>query len=177
MNWNSIFGHGETAARVVFTAPVAFLVLVTMLRVSGKRSISKMNIFDFVFVVALGSALAQVALSPSIPLVAGLIGLASLLLVQVALSYLAAHWAYAERIINGQPALLFFRGRFLHPAMKRERVTEEEIRAAIRARGVPRIDQVTAVVLETDGQFSVITGDTGEVRDSVLCDAHFPEEA
>jgi len=58
--------------------------------------------------------------------------------------------------VNGKPTLLLHSGNFLHQAMQRERITEEEIRAAIRNRGVTSIDAVDSVVLETDGSLSVV---------------------
>ena len=50
----------------------AYSILVIFLRLAGKRTLTKLNVFDFVFVVALGSALAQMILSPEITLADGL---------------------------------------------------------------------------------------------------------
>ena len=51
-------------------------------------------------------------------------------------------------------------GRFLHETMRRERVTNEEVRAAIRAQNIAAVETVHAVILETDGTFSVVWRDT-----------------
>jgi uncharacterized membrane protein YcaP (DUF421 family) len=64
-------------------------------------------------------------------------------------------------LITGEPSLLLFRGQYLEAALRRTRVTEEEIRAAVRSEGLPAIEDVQAVVLETDGSFSVIGGTDG----------------
>ncbi len=53
--------------------------------------------------------------------------------------------------------MLLYRGVFLAGALRRERVTEGEVRAAVRQRGIASLDGVAAVVLETDGSFSVVT--------------------
>jgi uncharacterized membrane protein YcaP (DUF421 family) len=60
-------------------------------------------------------------------------------------------------MVKAEPRLLFHEGQFLRGAMRAERVTEEEIRAAVRAQGTAEMDQVGAVVLETDASFSVLT--------------------
>lgn len=59
--------------------------------------------------------------------------------------------------------------KFLHENMRKERVTEEELRAAVRAHGVGDLAAVHAIVMETDGAFSVVWEKT-ENTESVLCD-------
>jgi uncharacterized membrane protein YcaP (DUF421 family) len=67
-----------------------------------------------------------------------------------------ARWGWVRRTVTGEPALLFHRGQFLDAALRRARVTPDEIRAAVRSAGYATPDDVEAVVLETDGSFSVI---------------------
>jgi uncharacterized membrane protein YcaP (DUF421 family) len=120
-----------------------------------------MNVFDFVFVVALGSTLATTILSPGVTLADGVLALSALIGLQVVLSWLCTKSHLLDRVINGEPALLLHRGRFLREAMGRERVTEEELRAAVRNVGLGSLDEVESVVLETDGTFSVVWRKTG----------------
>ena len=61
-----------------------------------------------------------------------------------------------ERWIKAEPTLLLLRGELRHDAMRRARVTEGEIRAAVRAKGITALEDVEAVVLETDGSVSVL---------------------
>ena len=62
-----------------------------------------------------------------------------------------------QSLIKAQPRMLFHRGQFLAEALKLERVTREEIMAAVRAQGQSDLAQVESVVLETDGTFSVLS--------------------
>jgi len=70
-------------------------------------------------------------------------------------------------VINGEPTLVLYRGEFLHKRMQKERVTEEELRVAIRSKGFGDLDFANSVVLETDGTFSVISdpGSSSSLRD------------
>lgn len=150
------FKNWAELGRAALLAIVAYSGFIILLRSSGKRTLAKMNVFDFVFVVALGSMLAQTILTPDITVSKGLVACVTLILFQMVLSWLASRSGPLEKIINGDPSLLFFRGQFLKDIMKGERVTEEEIRAAIRAQSLGSMDEVEAVVLETDGTFAVI---------------------
>src|SRR6266705_2604473 len=67
----------------------------------------------------------------------------------------AARFPKAERIINGEPTLLLSHGKFIPGALKKERVTEEEVRGAIRGEGVTRVEDVDAVTMENDGTLTV----------------------
>src|SRR5712671_6956372 len=127
--------------RTVTLSIVGYLVLFTMLRISGKRTLSKLNVFDFVFVVAVGSVFASMIISKDVTLIEGVAALATLMLIQLLLAELAARFPKAERIINGEP--------------RRERVTEEEVRGAIRGEGVTRVEDVDAVTMENDGTLTV----------------------
>lgn len=175
-----LFDGWPKVLRALIMALAAYSVLVLLLRVAGKRTLSKMNVFDFVFVVALGSGLAQTILSPDITLAEGTVALATLIALQVLLSWLCTRSHRMDTILNGEPRLLFHRGNMLLDAMRIARVTHEELRAAVRNAGVMDLKQVDSVVLETDGTFSVIK-ESPNVAESSLSDVkahptHRPEQ-
>lgn len=168
-NPNIFFDGWPKMGRALVLAVLAYGALVFLLRVSGKRTLSKMNVFDFVFIVALGSTLASTILSTDVTLADGVLALSTLIALQVLLSWLCTRSHLLDRVINGEPALLLHRGRFLREAMGRERVTEEEMRAAVRNVGLGSFDKVESIVLETDGTFSVVwqktAGDSSSMSD------------
>lgn len=142
--------------RVLVVGVCAYAGLVLMLRVSGKRTLSKMNAFDFVVTVALGSTLASLLLSKDVPLAEGLLGLGLLIALQWVVAWLAVRFAGWRKVIKSEPRLLAFRGELVESAMRAERMTPEEVHSALRASGIPSLADVAAVVLETDGSVSVI---------------------
>src|SRR3954462_5430626 len=128
---NIWFDNWPKVLRAVVMAFAAYSILVLFLRLPGKRTLSKMNVFDFVFVVALGSGLAQTILSPEITLADSTAALATLIAMQILLSWLCTRSHRVDSLLNGEPRLLLYRGRILDEAIKRARVTEEEVRAAV----------------------------------------------
>lgn len=154
--------------RTVVLSILGFTALIILLRVSGKRTLSKLNVFDFVFVVAVGSVFAATIIEKDVTLVEGLAAFTTLIVIQLTLAELAARSRLADRIINGRPTLLFTDGRFLRRALRRERITEEEVRGAIRDKGVARVEDVDAVVLENDGTLSVVWESEGPGQSSLV---------
>lgn len=138
---------------------MAYVALIMLLRVSGKRTLSKMNAFDFVVTIALGSTLATILLSKDTSLAEGVLALALLIFLQYFITWLSVRSARFSRLIKAEPKLLFYHGQFVGSAMTHERVNEGEVLQAMRSQGAANAEQVVAVVLETDGSFSIMQGD------------------
>ncbi|MFG3441567.1 DUF421 domain-containing protein [Nonomuraea sp. NPDC047897] len=151
-----IFDSWGGIIRTVVAAVIAYAVLVTVLRLSGKRTLSKMNAFDLVVTVALGSTLATVVLSSDVALAEGAFALVLLVALQFAVAWLATRSAGVRRLIKSEPTVVLRDGRLLEQPMRRQRVTREEVCQAVRSSGAGALEDVAAVVLETDGSFSVI---------------------
>ena len=151
-----LFDGWKPVLRTLVLGILTYALLVLLLRASGKRTLSKMNAFDFVVTVALGSTLASVLTSKSVSLAQGVTALALLIVLQLINTAIAVRWPAYQRLIKARPTLLLYRGEFLTDVMKRQRVTEEEILAAMRQQGVAEPAQVDAVVLETEGSLSVL---------------------
>jgi len=144
--------------RVVTVSLLAYAAMVLILRVAGKRSLAKLNAFDLVVTVALGSTLATVLLSKDVALAEGVLAFIALAVLQWVVSRLSIASNWFRKFVRSDPRLLFENGEYRRDAMARERVTGSEIDAAIRNAGHGRLEKIAAVVLETDGSMSVIAG-------------------
>jgi uncharacterized membrane protein YcaP (DUF421 family) len=151
-----LFNSWTAVLRTVVTGVLAYAALVFLLRVSGKRTLSKMNAFDLIVTVALGSTLATIVLSQDVALVQGIAAFVVLIVLQLAVTWLSVRWPAVRKVVKAEPTLLFYRGQFLPGVMQRQRVLEAEVWAAVRESGIASLDAVHAVVLETDGTFSVV---------------------
>lgn len=154
-SWFSLF-------RIVVVGTAAYAALVVFIRIFGKRTLSKMNAFDFVVTVALGSTLATVLLSKDVVLAEGLLALLLLCSLQFAVAYLSVRSKRVEAMVKSEPSLLLYKGQFLYDAMRRERITESEVVGALRSSGVGDISEAEAAVLESDGSVSVVTSSAAE---------------
>ena len=150
------FSSWTDLARVLIVGTLAYAVLVMMLRISGKRTLSKLNAFDLIVTIALGSTLATVLLSKDVALVEGLLAFALLIRLQWVVAWLSVRSRYVREFVKSEPRLLLFRGEYLEGVMARERITRDEIQAAIRGEGGASVRTTEAVILETDGSLTVI---------------------
>ena len=157
----------STLLKTLLVGVLAYAGIVLCLRLSGKRTLSKWNAFDFVVTIAIGSMLGTTTLSSSTTLSQGLTAMALLVVLQFTITWLSVRSASVRRLMKAEPTLLLRDGEFLRSALMRERVTEAEIRAALRASGIGAMESAAAVVLETDGSFSVIPRQTGNPYDAL----------
>ena len=148
-------GWGQLARTVVVTLS-AYVAMLLILRAGGKRTLAQLNAYDLVVTVALGSTLASAILSPTTTVAQAVVAFAMLVGLQFIIAFAASRSNKLERIINGRAELVFHRGRFMPREMRRHRLAEEEILESIREATVASIEEVEAVIFETNGHLTVI---------------------
>ncbi|MDD4252855.1 MAG: DUF421 domain-containing protein, partial [Methanoculleus horonobensis] len=111
--------------------------------------------------VAVGSILASTIVSRDVSLAEGVLALGILVVLQYAVSWSSVRSERVQKAVKSEPRLLCYDGEFLHDAMLRERITEGEIRQTLRSEGVASLESVHAIVLETNGNLSVLQKSDG----------------
>ena len=157
-----LFGGWQPVLRILFVGTVGYIALVILLRASGKRTMARMNAFDFVITVTLGAAFGRVLTTRSVGIVEALTGLTLLVLLQTIASWLRPRSAGFRAMVDSPPTLVYYRGEFLREAMLRERLVEDDVETAVRKQGFGSLAEVEAVVFESDGELAVVAGGTGD---------------
>ena len=164
-----LFKDWDSLKDIALCSISAFLTVFILVRLTGKRTLAKLNAFDFIVTVTLGSTLSSMILF-KVTLAEGTLALVIITLMQYLLAWLSRSGKFMEKLINNKPTLLYYNGQFIDSAMKREGITEEEVYAEIRNFRLERLDDVRAVVLELNGEVSVIkkavvTGGESSLKD------------
>jgi uncharacterized membrane protein YcaP (DUF421 family) len=150
------FDTWESLLRTFIITVLSYLALIAMLRISGKRTLSQMNAFDFIVTIALGSAFATVTLNKDVVLADGVLVLGLLIFLQYIITWLSVRVKSINRLITSKPTLLAYNGELYNDIMKNERITNDEVEEALRKSGLTDIKQTKAVILETAGDITVI---------------------
>ena len=152
---DAIFDGWDGVLRILLIAPAAYVALILILRMSGKRTLAKLNAFDFVVTIAIGSTLASVITSSTLSLVDGLVALGLLVGMQFIVTAASVRLPWVNDVVKAEATLLVRKGELLPGAMRRQRITSDEIEAAIRQSGGRGVQDAKAVFLETDGSLAV----------------------
>ena len=158
---------------VALTAVIIYVAMILFTRIAGKRSFSKMSSFDFGVTIAIGSIVASVILSKSVSLIQGLVGLASLYILQMLVANLR-EFNSIQGLADNEPLLLMDGNQVLEKNLKKAKVTMSDLKGKLREANVLHRDQVKAVVFESTGDISVLHGDSEhtEIEDWIMEGVH-----
>ncbi len=142
----------------IFAAKTAVVLILLFLafRVLGKRQVGQLNIYDLAMIMALANAVQNAMTAGRGDLWVGITSSATLLTVGWAMTRLFLKSKRAERLLIGMPTVILNKGKVLQHRMRRERVTRDELLAAIRQHGLQSPAQVKMAVLEVDGSISIV---------------------
>jgi uncharacterized membrane protein YcaP (DUF421 family) len=166
-----LFQGWEPIVRTGVSTSLAYLVLIILLRVAGPRVLAKWYAFDLIVTVALGSSFANTVLSKNTAVAEAVVGFMLLIGLQFVISWIVLRWSPMRVIVNPNPTLILHNGKFQDEAMRRQRVAEADVRAAVRQHGFASLDGIGGIILEADGTFSVIK----EMSDSCSALADVPQ--
>ena len=150
------FDNIDKLGRIVLTAVTVYVLIVIITKVSGKRSTSQLNNFDWIVTVMIGSLGASTILLKDIPLIEGISSILVLYLMQFLVTKYASISPQFSSFILSEPRIVFYQGQFLPDAMRAERLTRQELECAMRSEGVNNFDDVEAIVFESDAQLTII---------------------
>jgi uncharacterized membrane protein YcaP (DUF421 family) len=154
------FDSWPQMGRILLVGIAAYAFLIVVIRLSGKRTLSQLNAFDFIVTVALGSTLATILLSSDVSWVDGATALVLLAGLQFVLAFVSSRVPAFRTVITAGPAVVLWHGEIRPDALRGARLSESEVRQAVRSSGRGDLSTVAAVVLETDGTLSVIGNDS-----------------
>ena len=133
-----------------------YILIIVMVRVVGKRTTSEFNNFDWIINVAVGSLAASGILLRNVASSDAIVAIVVLAACQFVTTKLVMRSEDVADIVKAEPTLLTHKGEYLRDAMARTRISEEEIKMALRATGITANSGANWVVLETNGTMSVI---------------------
>ena len=137
-----------------------YFFLLLVFKINGKRSIAQITMFDFVMLLIIGEATQQALLGDDFSITNGLIVIITLILADIAISFIKTKSKRLEKIIDGVPLILLEEGKIFKERLKRSRVDEEDILEAAREiHGLQRLEQIRFAILEKDGKISIIPKD------------------
>jgi uncharacterized membrane protein YcaP (DUF421 family) len=150
---------GSSLPDVVLRTTVVYLFLIVAMRISGKREVGQMSVLELVVILVISDAVQNSMVGDNVTIWGGLVAVVTLLLLDYGLNALASRSRRVRAAVEGEPRLLVRDGKILTHALRQEKVDIEDVRAAIRAHGIARVEDVRLAVLETDGTISVIPRD------------------
>jgi uncharacterized membrane protein YcaP (DUF421 family) len=162
------FRSWASLGQVVLASAIVFAIVVAMLRFAGQRALARMSGFDIVFTVTLGSVVATGAISREVPVVNAIAALITFLVLQEVIRFFQSRSLGIHHAVREQPDVLLWDGHLLEDRLRETNISADEVRAAVRKAGLRSLSEARAVVLENDGDWSVIAKRDGPSDESAF---------
>jgi len=151
---HDMFVLGVPVAEKIVRPIIVYVFLILGLRLAGKRELAQLNPFDLVVLLTLSNAVQNAIIGDDNTVTGGIIGAATLLLVNhVVVRYLYSH-ERLDRLVEGDPDVLVDNGVVNEKALRRELITRGELEAAAHKQGFATLDEIDRAVLDPGGSIA-----------------------
>jgi uncharacterized membrane protein YcaP (DUF421 family) len=151
-----LFQSWSSLLRISVSAAAVYVLMVAALRLFGSKALAKMSGYDLIISVAIGSLVAAIPITTGLALSDGIAAAITLLLLQELTRRWQARSLRVHHLVRERPHLVVWDGQLLEDRLKEISTSADEVRAAVRRAGLVSLSQVQTVVLENDGDWSVI---------------------
>jgi uncharacterized membrane protein YcaP (DUF421 family) len=141
---------------IVVRAVFAFLFVVIVTRVIGRRELSSLEPFDLILLIVLGDLIQQGVTQSDYSFTGLVLAGGTFTLLTVAVSYLVFRFRRVRPLFESEPLILVEDGKVIERNLRRERLTPDEVAAEARLQQIPSLADVRWAVLETSGKISFI---------------------
>ncbi|KXH87550.1 hypothetical protein AU377_00445 [Sporosarcina sp. HYO08] len=141
---------------MILRTTVAFIVLLILARLMGKKQISQLTFFHYVTGITIGSIAADIAGESETPFLNGLISMIWWTLLTILMSFIAFKSKKARIVLDDRPTIVIYEGKIIEQAMKKLRLHLSDLNMMLREQSIFSITDVHYAILETNGNLSVL---------------------
>jgi len=167
IDWNKIFIYDldwSFTVEIIIRTILMFALVLLMLRMSGKKGVRQLSIFEVAIIIALGSAAGDPMFNADMAIVPSFIVFAAILGFYRLITYLSARFKKFESFLEGDPMYVIEGGMFSLEEKIHHTFAEDEFFAEMRDAGITHVGQVETAILETNGKVSFFFYDDDNVK-------------
>ena len=141
---------------IVLRGIFVFFALYVLMRVIGRRELSKLEPFDLILLIILGDAVQQGLTQDDYSLTGSMLAIVTIAVLQVVVSFLNFRFPRLRPVLNGEPIVVVQDGKPIERNLRRERLTIDDLAESARLQGIGSLDEIAWGVLETSGAISFV---------------------
>lgn len=156
-NWHFLV---ETTLRTL----IMFLILLSGLRLLGKRGVKQLSVFELVVIIGLGSAAGDPMFYKDVGILPAIIVFSMVIILYKSITYFVGKSKKLEHLVEGKPVCLISEGRFSIHNFEKEPLAQDEFFSELRLAGVSHLGQVQLGIIETTGSLSLFFYEDEDVK-------------
>jgi uncharacterized membrane protein YcaP (DUF421 family) len=159
---NELFELSAPWWHFVLRAAVVYVLVMALVRLSGKRAVGQFTPFDLILLILIGNAVQNGINGGDNSLTGAAIMATTLIALNYLVAFLTSRSNRVERVVEGVPVVLARDGKVFESVLRRELVSRDDFREALRMQGLDDVAEVQLALLETNGSISVVARDRGD---------------
>lgn len=152
-----------------------YMLLLAVMRLSGKRQIGEIQISELVTTFLLSDIASYPLTDPAIPILNAVIPIFTIIPLEIIFSYLTTKSARLKKILDGNPSIIIFHGKIQKKEMSRVRLSMEDLLCELRLKNISSIAEVDYAILEQNGQISVFPQQEAPLSHAIVIDGFLNE--
>lgn len=167
MNWNELLLGNEGISfllEIAIRTLIMFILVLILLRLTGKRSIKQLSIFEIVMIIALGSAAGDPMIYKEIGILQASVVFIVVLISYKIITYLITKSDKIETILEGKAIYIIHNGHAALESIHHTDLALDEFFAELRVLNIEHLGQVKEALLETNGHVSILFYEDQDVK-------------
>lgn len=167
LDWNNIFLKDLDwiyAIEIIVRTLLMFSVILIFLRLTGKKGVRQLSIFEVAIIIALGSAAGDPMINNENAIIPSLVVFSTILLFYRLVTWAAAKKEKFESILEGDPVYVVENGMFVILDSDEHTFGKDEFFSEMRQQSVEHVGQIQTAILETNGNLSLFYFEDDQVR-------------
>ncbi len=144
---------------IIISTSGVYLFIILALRILGKTELAQLSITDLIFVLLISNAVQNAMVGSDTSLGGGILAASVLFILNFIFKKLKYKFPSLLKVLEGEPWILIHHGKIIETNCKKNGITKEELLQAIREHGSHTIEEVDSLILETDGNISVVSNE------------------
>jgi uncharacterized membrane protein YcaP (DUF421 family) len=144
---------------IVVRAAIVFVFVWLVLRALGKRELGELTAFELVLLFVVGDLVQQSITQGDTSLTGAVLAISTIALLILAQSYAVFRWQRSRSLLESSPVVVVFNGEVVQPAIRSQRMTEDDVDQAARGQGIGDLREVRVAIVEPDGKLSFLRYD------------------
>jgi uncharacterized membrane protein YcaP (DUF421 family) len=136
-----------------------YLFIILAIRVFGKKELSQLSVIDLVFILLISNSVQNAMVGNDTTVPGGMSAALGLFICNYIFRFFLRRSKKFSKFVQGEKIVMVLDGKVLHEGLRRAKMTEDELEMVIREHGVKDSTEADLVVLEIDGNVSVLTAD------------------
>jgi len=136
-----------------------YLFIVIALRILGKTELAQLSITDLIFVLLISNAVQNAMVGSDTSLGGGILAASVLFVINFIFKKLKYKFPNFRKVVEGEPVILIHNGKIITSNCQKNNISKDELLQAIREHGSHTIEEVDSLILESDGNISVVSNE------------------